>query len=510
METMDKQVLKKTYKFRLYPNRGQAAEVEFGNYINLPYFGNTRTILTVDQKPVPLDYFLEHVRKNTPEKLDEPRKQRSYGNGGGAKLDQLFQEILSRLKDVMGPDFRGNYQAICPLHDDHHRSLSLHPTKGIHCFAPSCKAYKGISRKDLAKEIGLVISREPIRKKLKLIATEAMEKLKAERCLSDETIAHFGITVDEARQAWSYPAKGGYRYKAFDSKSKRKYWHDKGVPNQLYGIDDIPQGTEKIWWVDGEPAVWLMWQAGMPTICGIYGEGKIPPDATLQLKAKGILRINYVADNDKAGETAAKLIWAALHDEFEAIPKRLPSYLGKGADVVDLCGRTQGAKDRFKQELENLENFDTSNWKYEASLAEFLKPDGGIDLSHVNLAEAIMSKYIIRTMNDNKEIYFYDNGVYRAKGEELVEAEAQKITRKVAEVASKSKNTVLKDLTSYKINETSNTGVWHYRAKKFNFYLRGFKYLFIMRKPEGKEKGEEEPRSIKWSFYVREDREDYK
>ncbi len=31
-------------------------------------------------------------------------------------------------------------------------------------------------------------------------------------------------------------------------------------------------------------------------------------------------------------------------------------------------------------------------------------------------------------------------------------------------------------------NQTSNTGVWHYRARKYNFYLRGFKYLFIMRK----------------------------
>ena len=31
-------------------------------------------------------------------------------------------------------------------------------------------------------------------------------------------------------------------------------------------------------------------------------------------------------------------------------------------------------------------------------------------------------------------------------------------------------------------NQTSNTNVWHYRARKFNFYLRGFKYLFIMRK----------------------------
>ena len=30
-------------------------------------------------------------------------------------------------------------------------------------------------------------------------------------------------------------------------------------------------------------------------------------------------------------------------------------------------------------------------------------------------------------------------------------------------------------------NQKSNTGLWHYRARKFNFYLRGFKYLFIMK-----------------------------
>jgi DNA modification methylase len=31
-------------------------------------------------------------------------------------------------------------------------------------------------------------------------------------------------------------------------------------------------------------------------------------------------------------------------------------------------------------------------------------------------------------------------------------------------------------------NQTSNTPIWHERAKRFNFYLRGFKYLLIMRK----------------------------
>lgn len=32
-------------------------------------------------------------------------------------------------------------------------------------------------------------------------------------------------------------------------------------------------------------------------------------------------------------------------------------------------------------------------------------------------------------------------------------------------------------------NQSSNTGLWHYRAVKWNFYLRGFKYLFLVRKP---------------------------
>jgi len=31
-------------------------------------------------------------------------------------------------------------------------------------------------------------------------------------------------------------------------------------------------------------------------------------------------------------------------------------------------------------------------------------------------------------------------------------------------------------------NQTSNTKIWEYRAKKYNFYLRGFKYLIIMKK----------------------------
>lgn len=51
-------------------------------------------------------------------------------------------------------------------------------------------------------------------------------------------------------------------------------------------------------------------------------------------------------------------------------------------------------------------------------------------------------------------------------------------------------------------SQSSNTGVWHYRAKRFNFFLRGFKYLLIVRKPGGDVRKHAEP--IRWAFYERE------
>ncbi|NOJ26397.1 MAG: DNA methylase [Nitrososphaera sp.] len=49
--------------------------------------------------------------------------------------------------------------------------------------------------------------------------------------------------------------------------------------------------------------------------------------------------------------------------------------------------------------------------------------------------------------------------------------------------------------------QTSNTGIWHNRALRFNFYLRGFKYLFIMRKtlPEKAAKR----KKVSWKQYQR-------
>lgn len=53
-------------------------------------------------------------------------------------------------------------------------------------------------------------------------------------------------------------------------------------------------------------------------------------------------------------------------------------------------------------------------------------------------------------------------------------------------------------------NQTSNTGIWYSRALRFNFYLRGFKYLLIMRKTTLNENEHTQKiRKIQWSNYKR-------
>jgi len=51
--------------------------------------------------------------------------------------------------------------------------------------------------------------------------------------------------------------------------------------------------------------------------------------------------------------------------------------------------------------------------------------------------------------------------------------------------------------------QTSHRGPWYSRARRYNFYLRGFKYLLIMRKTSSKLE-KVKPRKIKWAYYPRE------
>lgn len=49
-------------------------------------------------------------------------------------------------------------------------------------------------------------------------------------------------------------------------------------------------------------------------------------------------------------------------------------------------------------------------------------------------------------------------------------------------------------------NQSSNTALWNYRARKWNFYLRGHKYLILVRKPDGTESAGKAGR-VQWKKY---------
>lgn len=51
--------------------------------------------------------------------------------------------------------------------------------------------------------------------------------------------------------------------------------------------------------------------------------------------------------------------------------------------------------------------------------------------------------------------------------------------------------------------QSSHTGLWYNRARRFNFFLRGFKYLLIMRKTSKERSSILEPRKIEWAHYKR-------
>jgi DNA modification methylase len=51
--------------------------------------------------------------------------------------------------------------------------------------------------------------------------------------------------------------------------------------------------------------------------------------------------------------------------------------------------------------------------------------------------------------------------------------------------------------------QSSNTGLWHNRARRLNFFLRGFKYLIIVRKPAKERPSTCPSRKIEWTHYKR-------
>ncbi|MBI4332918.1 MAG: AAA family ATPase [Chloroflexi bacterium] len=214
----------------------------------------------------------------------------------------------------------------------------------------------------------------------KLSDAEAMALLKQSYGLTDATVKHFAIKPDHTAQAWTYRVAGGHRWKKYSRHGPGKYWSTKGTPNQLYGLADVENGTMEAWLVNGEPAVWVCWQAGIPAVCGIYGEGELPDDAVKDLKNKGGQVVNIIPDLDPAGKASALTYYNVLKADFKVKIRQLPEYLGEKADVADLFLWCHG--EGFTKALSELPEVDRATVEKQVQESAKDRP-GAVRLVHM-------------------------------------------------------------------------------------------------------------------------------
>ena len=283
----------------------------------------------------------------------------------------LLERILQHPDVVKQPRSSGEAKAWCPWHPDRaggKPSLGINEKKGVvKCW--SCG--KGGVR-ELAKAWD--IEDEPVsttrRRKAPASAMsrdEALDALKTTYKLRSDTLKHFNIrAIPEAsspdrrkRGAWRYPTGAGTRYKAFDRQAPHKVWWARNTDadkrrSLLYGVDDIEQGAEAVYLVNGEPSVWVCHQAGIPAVAA-FGEGNLTEGQASSLMELGVKQVRVVLDLDGAGARATSRDVELLQDaDLEALALGLPHYLGGKADIADLYLWHDGDDEKFRAAVEGL------------------------------------------------------------------------------------------------------------------------------------------------------------
>lgn len=301
--------------------------------------------------------------------IDSNTSPRGWQSGA---IPRALVDLTLRHPDIAKlPNSRGEATAWCPWHDDRggrNPSLDINVKKGL-IICHSCGEKGGLRK--LAKAWGIEDPDKDGRTRRapepSLTVAAAMQKLREAYALREPTVEHFRITAQVAtaspnrktRGAWRYPTPAGTRFKAFDRASKPKYWWSSGTKPEkrrstLYGLADITPGTDLVYLVNGEPSVWVCWQAGIPAVCA-YGEGNLPTEPLKRLQNLGVKAIRIVPDLDLAGEGSAARNGELIRDAgLEVSAARLPDYLGEKGDVADLYLWSKGDDKKFRAELQEL------------------------------------------------------------------------------------------------------------------------------------------------------------
>ncbi len=225
-------------------------------------------------------------------------------------------------------------------------------------------------------------------------------------------------------------------------------------------------------------------------------------------------------NNKYAGVTPAFIIWNMVQRYTEPGDLVLDPMCGSGT-TLDVC----------KEEGRKAICYDVAPPAYRPDVIQndarqIPLPDNNVDMIFVDSPYGDNIRYNDHPANigliSSEDEKFYEelekvmNECYRVLkpgkvlgwliGDQWVKKKFTPVGFKVYQSLSKNFETV--DIICVaRRSQASNTSIWHNRARRFNFYLRGFKYLFIMRKPAEKT-AKPEKRSVKWAYYEREKRSD--
>jgi DNA modification methylase len=220
-------------------------------------------------------------------------------------------------------------------------------------------------------------------------------------------------------------------------------------------------------------------------------------------------------NNKYAGVTPAFIIWNMLKRYTEVGDLVLDPMCGSGT-TLDVC----------KEEGRKVICYDISPPKNRSDIIQndarnIPLPDNHVDMIFVDSPYGDNIRYnenpdCIGKISSETERFYEElekvmNECYRVLktgkvlgwliGDQWVKKKFTPVGFRVYQSLSKNFETV-DIICVVRRGQASNTSIWYNRARRFNFFLRGFKYLFLMRKPLPKAV-KPKKRTVKWAHYNR-------
>jgi hypothetical protein len=221
-------------------------------------------------------------------------------------------------------------------------------------------------------------------------------------------------------------------------------------------------------------------------------------------------------DNKYAGVTPAELIWNLVWRYTEPGDLVIDPMCGSGT-TIDVCKEekrrvigydiTPRRPDIIKNDARKIPLPDDTKAKLvfiDSPYGDNIKYDN--ESANIgNISSEDESFYIeLKKVMDESYRILDDGGIIGwLIGDQWVKKKFTPVGFKIYQKLLEARFETVEIVCIVRRGQYSHTAPWFNRARRFNFYLRGFKYLFIMRKPDNNVNPKDKERKVKWAHYER-------